>query len=132
MIAKHSILFLFFACSIHGMHTSAFATTLFLTHSREKKSSLATKNKQKKLLFTQAERHEKDFNKYLTECLNYNNCETHEAYQQARYDVLQSILQLMTHIDNLKHNTSSTCYTYEKSEAKEMKNRLSELLIKNQ
>lgn len=120
MIAKNSILFLFFACSAHGMHTSAFATALCLAHVQQNP------------IFTQAEQHEEDFIKNLAECSQHNNCNIDKNYQKARYNVLCSIHQLMAHHENLRQNTSVTCHADEKTEAKNMRKRLTKLLLENQ
>ncbi len=113
------------------MHTSAFATTLRLSHAQEKQQC-NDKSMQKAPLFIQAEQHEEDFIKNLAECLEHNNCAIHNNYQKARYNVLCSIHQLLTHHEDLRQDTNGICHADEKTEVKDMRKRLTKLLVDNQ
>ncbi|HLJ31753.1 MAG TPA: hypothetical protein VKU36_04905 [Candidatus Babeliales bacterium] len=122
MIVKHILFCISFASCLNGMHTSAFAAMLVKSAQKNEKS----------LLFTQAEQHEKDFLINLGECTHLNNCQTHEKYQEARHNALHSSLQLMLHIQKLEQDTRNKNSIQEKTEAKNIKSRLTELLMKNQ
>jgi len=115
-------------CSIHCLYSTAFAAALLTT--RFQKNQVPINNTPERIpLFIHAEECEENFIKHLTECSQNNTCNIHEAYQEARHDVFKSIIQLMLHLQNLEHDKE---HISEKTEAKEIKNRLTELLMKNQ
>ena len=122
MIVKYILFCTSFASCLNGMHTSAFAAMLVKSAQQNEKPPL----------FTQAEQHEKDFLINLAECTQLNNCHSHEKYQQARHNALHSSLQLMLHIQNLDQDIPCRSTIQEKAEAKNIKSRLTELLMKNQ
>jgi len=100
-------------------------------HTAVKRPSLQCTGKiaqERQPLFITAETHEQNFINARTQCLQANDCDTSEAFKQARYDVVYSILTLIAHIEDLGKKQDGVCHVCEKTEAKDIKKRLTELL----
>lgn len=119
MLIKN-ILFLYFVCHATYIHSSSFGIALILN----KKFT-----QQRPSVFIQAEKREQEFITTRAQCLQAHDCDTHQAFTQARYLVMDSVHELKDYIEILKQNKAdSECYKNEKTEAKEIKKRLLALI----
>ena len=84
--------------------------------------------KQREPLFIKAEKNEQDFINTRKQCLEAGDCDNNPPYEKARYDVLYTTLQLVSYIETLKNKSADECTACEKTEAKDLKKRLTELL----
>lgn len=84
--------------------------------------------KERQPLFVQAEKHEENLINARVRCLEANDCNINQEFKNAKYDVLCSIFTLMIHLEELEKGKDGVCHVCEKTETKDIKERLTELL----
>lgn len=125
-----SISLMFFLLTSSAAYSSTISMALIISRIEEEKKTQYKKKilQERQPLFMQTEQQEQIFITTQAQCIRADDCDINQAYKQARYDILLSILALENHLEDLKQNTNGTCNKYEKTEAKNIKKRLVELL----
>lgn len=131
MVAKKAILFILL-CTINYSYNAPLATGIIMDSieftARTKKLCTGTPAQERHSLFTQAEQHEQAFIDAYNQCRQENNCDTHQLFQELKSHVEKSILDLSNHLETLETTNDGRCHACEKTEAKDIKNRLLALL----
>ena len=132
MFGKKISLF-FLLCTIsHGQGTT-FAVSLMIDSTTQTKKPCTGKvAKERQPLFTEAEKYEENFTKTHILCLQANDCEINELFQEAKNNVEITIVALTNHLKELETKNDDSCHVCEKTEGKDLKNRLMALLITSQ
>jgi hypothetical protein len=104
------------------------------SHATKNSSSECTGKitKERHQLFVQAENHEQNLINIRAQCLQAHDCDVNRAFQQAKGNVLFSIIMLMNHYNELEKESTDGCKACEKTETIDIKNRLVELLQSTQ
>jgi hypothetical protein len=121
--------FLSFLLFTNSLYSNPFIIALML-NSQAKRQAACTKKltQNRNSLLVQAEMYEKDFIKAYEHCSEMHDCDMNGEYQQARYYVVYSTIQLTEHSNRIKHDDLDTCDDCEKCETKNIKKRLVQLL----
>ncbi len=125
--------------TVSYVYSSALVTGLMIANIQEKKQTQGTgpsftplshkaSGGQRNPLFTQAEQYEDDFINAQEKCLQAADCDINKEYERARYHIVLASIQLNDHLNNINKDISGLSYTGEKTEAKNIKRRLTELL----
>jgi hypothetical protein len=125
VIQKNKLLIL---CVLIMCHSNNY------THETQKKS-LECSGKVAKIrlqLFVDAEKNEQNLIDTRAQCLQIDDCETNQAFQQAKRVVLGSIVILEKHLEELEKGKASECSVCERTETIDIKDRLTQLLKSSQ
>lgn len=79
-------------------------------------------------LFVQAEKLEQVFIEALFECKKNDSCKTCSLFAQTAYETAICLLQLTDHLATLEQGKEGSCNRCERTETKDLKNRLTQLL----
>jgi len=115
--------------SINTINSIALAANIMADNAMLSKKECTGKiAKKRQPLFINAEESEKKLILAYSLCLNNNDCDTNQLYQQTKKDIQTTIIALITHLNNLEEKNDGACYVCEKKETKHIKDRLSKLL----
>jgi hypothetical protein len=110
-------------------NSTTLSAGLIISRTEKRQQSECTSNvtQKRQPLFIKAETYEQNFINARVQCISAGDCDTNQAFEKARYEVLHSIYQLVDHLKELKNNTHDPDNKGEKNEAKHIRQRLIEL-----
>jgi hypothetical protein len=128
MIVKN-ISFFFLLFTISHIYGTTFAVSLMIDNTVQTRRPCTGKvAKERQPLFIKAETYEENFTKAHILCLQTNDCEINQLFQEAKHNVEMTIIALTNHLKELETKNDGSCHACEKTEGKDLKNRLTALL----
>ncbi|HTM06495.1 MAG TPA: hypothetical protein VL201_04590 [Patescibacteria group bacterium] len=128
MITKKAAFFmLLFTVHYNYSYTPA-AGVIMDSVTRSRKPCTGKTAKEKQPLLTKAEQYEQDFIKAHTACKKAHDCGSNQFFQETKNNIEQILLDLSFYLANLENEKDEACHACEKTEAKDIKNRLIALL----
>jgi hypothetical protein len=128
MITKKAIFFVLLF-TVHYNYGISTATGIIMDSvTRSRKPCTGKTAKKKQPLFTKAEQYEQDFIKAHAACRKTHDCGTNQLFQETKNNIEQILLDLSFYLTNLESENDESCHACEKTEGKDIKNRLITLL----
>lgn len=128
MVIK-KIMFFILLCTTQYNYSISLATGIMIDcATRTRKPCTGKVAQERQPLFTKAEQHEQDFIEAHAQCLQAHDCDTNQLFQEIKRNIENSIVDLTNHLKELETKNDGVCHACEKTETKDIKNRLITLL----